>query len=76
MKLTSDSDPEVRDASYAALGAVMKAVGEKSCIVLLSDIAEDKVKMAKVRHQFSIFLVYEVNNLLYFLHFLIKVGYL
>ncbi|EJW84345.1 hypothetical protein WUBG_04745 [Wuchereria bancrofti] len=49
VKLTSDSDPEVRDASYAALGAAMKAVGEKSCMVLLADIAEEKVKMAKIR---------------------------
>ncbi|EJD75521.1 CBR-ZYG-9 protein [Loa loa] len=49
VKLTGDSDPEVRDASYAALGAAMKAVGEKSCMVLLTDIAEDKVKLAKIR---------------------------
>ncbi|VDN91938.1 unnamed protein product [Brugia pahangi] len=49
VKLTGDSDPEVRDASYAALGAAMKAVGEKSCMVLLADIAEEKVKMAKIR---------------------------
>lgn len=48
VKHTADSDPEVRDASYAALGAAMKAVGEKSCMVLLADIAEDKGKMAKV----------------------------
>ncbi|VDO17394.1 unnamed protein product [Brugia timori] len=52
VKLTGDSDPEVRDASYAALGAAMKAVGEKSCMVLLADIAEEKVKMAKVCYQF------------------------
>uniref|UniRef100_A0A0R3RZL0 Cytoskeleton-associated protein 5 n=1 Tax=Elaeophora elaphi TaxID=1147741 RepID=A0A0R3RZL0_9BILA len=49
VKLTGDSDPEVRDASYAALGAAMKAVGEKSCMVLLADIAEDKMKMTKIR---------------------------
>ncbi|CAG9538175.1 unnamed protein product [Cercopithifilaria johnstoni] len=49
VKLTGDSDPEVRDASYAALGAAMKAVGEKSCMVLLADIAEDKVKIAKIK---------------------------
>lgn len=53
MKLTGDSDPEVRDASYAALGAAMKAVGEKSCMVLLADIAEDKVKITKVCFSFS-----------------------
>ncbi|KAM3717569.1 Zygote defective protein [Dirofilaria immitis] len=49
VKLTGDSDPEVRDASYAALGAAMKAVGEKLCLALLADIAEDKVKMTKIR---------------------------
>ncbi|VDO29637.1 unnamed protein product [Onchocerca flexuosa] len=49
VKLTGDSDPEVRDASYAALGAAMKAVGEKLCMALLADIAEDKMKMAKIR---------------------------
>ena len=45
---TGDSDPEVRDASFSALGAAMKAVGEKASMVLLADIAEDKTKMAKV----------------------------
>uniref|UniRef100_A0A914RZI1 TOG domain-containing protein n=1 Tax=Parascaris equorum TaxID=6256 RepID=A0A914RZI1_PAREQ len=49
VKHTGDSDPEVRDASYAALGAAMKAVGEKACMVLISDIAEDKMKMSKIK---------------------------
>ncbi|VDM27623.1 unnamed protein product [Toxocara canis] len=47
---TGDSDPEVREASYAALGAAMKAIGEKACLVLISDIAEDKLKMTKIRN--------------------------
>lgn len=67
VKLTGDSDPEVRDASYAALGAAMKAVGEKSCMVLLADIAEDKVKIAKVCYQSSnFFQSIRVKALFYF----------
>lgn len=54
LKHTGDSDPEVRDASYAALGAAMKAVGEKACMVLISDIAEDKMKMSKVSVVFEL----------------------
>ncbi|VDK56206.1 unnamed protein product [Anisakis simplex] len=50
IKHTGDSDPEVREASYAALGAAMKAIGEKACLVLVSDIAEDKLKMTKIKH--------------------------
>ncbi|MFH4974191.1 hypothetical protein AB6A40_000900 [Gnathostoma spinigerum] len=49
VKHTGDPDPEVRDAAYAALGAAMKAVGEKACLVLISDIAEDKTKMSKIK---------------------------
>lgn len=49
VKLTGDPDPEVRDASYASLGAAMKAVGEKSCMVLLTSIADDKTKMSKIK---------------------------
>ena len=45
---TGDPDPEVRDAAYAALGSAMKAVGEKPMLSFLSDIVEDKLKMAKV----------------------------
>lgn len=47
-QLTGDSDPEVREASYSAIGAAMKAIGEKACMVLLTEIAEDKTKMTKV----------------------------
>lgn len=49
IKHTGDSDPEVREASYSALGAAMKAIGEKACMVLLGSIVEDKTKMAKIR---------------------------
>ncbi|VDN07875.1 unnamed protein product [Thelazia callipaeda] len=48
-KQTYDSDPEVRQASFAALGAAMKAIGEKPCMILLADIAEDKTKIEKIR---------------------------
>ena len=46
---TSESDPEVRDASYSALAAAMWAIGEKSLLPLLSDIASDKTKMGKIK---------------------------
>ena len=46
---TSDSDPEVRDSSYAALGAFMKCVGEKPLTTLIgSELASDKSKFHKV----------------------------
>ncbi|KHJ97209.1 HEAT repeat protein [Oesophagostomum dentatum] len=49
IKHTGDSDAEVRDASYAALGCAMRAIGEKACLPLLSDILEDKLKMGKIK---------------------------
>ncbi|VDO66225.1 unnamed protein product [Heligmosomoides polygyrus] len=49
IKHTGDSDAEVRDASYAALGSAMRAIGEKPCLPLLSDILEDKLKMGKIK---------------------------
>ncbi|KAK6736923.1 hypothetical protein RB195_019549 [Necator americanus] len=49
IKHTGDSDAEVRDASYAALGSAMRAVGEKASLPLLSEILEDKLKMGKIR---------------------------
>ncbi|TKR95208.1 hypothetical protein L596_009406 [Steinernema carpocapsae] len=48
VKHTGESDPEVREASYQALGALMKAVGEKAALVFISEIAEDKIKMGKI----------------------------
>lgn len=47
--MTGDSDPEVRDATFAALGAMSKAVGEKPALQLLADIVEDKLKMEKIK---------------------------
>uniref|UniRef100_A0A914V058 TOG domain-containing protein n=1 Tax=Plectus sambesii TaxID=2011161 RepID=A0A914V058_9BILA len=49
VKHTADPDPEVRDAAYAALGSAMKAIGEKPMLSFLSDIVEDKIKMAKIK---------------------------
>uniref|UniRef100_A0A0K0CW66 Cytoskeleton-associated protein 5 n=1 Tax=Angiostrongylus cantonensis TaxID=6313 RepID=A0A0K0CW66_ANGCA len=49
IKHTADSDAEVRDASYAALGSAMRAIGEKLCLPLLSDILDDKLKMGKIK---------------------------
>ncbi|PIO76082.1 HEAT repeat protein [Teladorsagia circumcincta] len=49
IKHTADSDAEVRDASYAALGSAMRAIGEKPCLPLLTDILEDKLKMGKIK---------------------------
>uniref|UniRef100_A0A1I7XQC1 Cytoskeleton-associated protein 5 n=1 Tax=Heterorhabditis bacteriophora TaxID=37862 RepID=A0A1I7XQC1_HETBA len=53
IKHTGDSDPEVRDASYAALGSAMRAIGEKACLPLLADIAEDKLKMSKIKEFYN-----------------------
>uniref|UniRef100_A0A1I8AD45 TOG domain-containing protein n=1 Tax=Steinernema glaseri TaxID=37863 RepID=A0A1I8AD45_9BILA len=49
VKHTGESDPDVREASYAALGAIMKALGEKAAMMFLTDIAEDKLKMGKIQ---------------------------
>lgn len=40
------TDPNVRDASYEALGTAMKVVGEKGISPFLADV--DNIKMAKV----------------------------
>ena len=47
-KHANDPDPEVRDAGCAALGAIMKCVGQKAMALFISDIMADKVKMNKV----------------------------
>uniref|UniRef100_A0A183BL30 G_PROTEIN_RECEP_F1_2 domain-containing protein n=1 Tax=Globodera pallida TaxID=36090 RepID=A0A183BL30_GLOPA len=45
----SDADPEVRDSSFAALGAIMKCIGEKSLSVFLNpELVKDANKMAKI----------------------------
>lgn len=49
VKLTVDPDPEVREAAFTALGAIMKAVGKSAATPLLGEVAQDKLKMAKVR---------------------------
>uniref|UniRef100_A0A914HZS0 G-protein coupled receptors family 1 profile domain-containing protein n=1 Tax=Globodera rostochiensis TaxID=31243 RepID=A0A914HZS0_GLORO len=48
----SDADPEVRDSSFAALGAIMKCIGEKSLSVFLTpELVKDANKMAKDKAQ-------------------------
>uniref|UniRef100_A0A1I7YHH9 HEAT repeat domain-containing protein n=1 Tax=Steinernema glaseri TaxID=37863 RepID=A0A1I7YHH9_9BILA len=49
IKHSCESDPEVREASYAALGALMKAIGEKAIAQFIGDVANDKLKMAKIQ---------------------------
>lgn len=49
MKLTLDPVPEVRDAAFSALGAIMKATDQLTN--LLGDLVQDNLKMAKVRFQ-------------------------
>ncbi|CAK5103876.1 unnamed protein product [Meloidogyne enterolobii] len=48
-KHASDSDPEVRDASCAALGAIQKCIGESALAVFLgAEIVKDSTKMSKI----------------------------
>ncbi|EGT60198.1 hypothetical protein CAEBREN_31790 [Caenorhabditis brenneri] len=49
IKHSGDSDSEVRDASYAAMGAMMRAIGEKPSLQLLADIVQDNLKMGKIK---------------------------
>ena len=42
----NESVPEVREASYQALGTAMKVIGEKHILPFLTDV--DQMKMAKV----------------------------
>ncbi|KAF1765029.1 hypothetical protein GCK72_004980 [Caenorhabditis remanei] len=49
IKHSGDSDSEVRDASYAAMGAMMRAIGEKPSLQLLADIVTDNLKMGKIK---------------------------
>ncbi|CAI5438088.1 unnamed protein product [Caenorhabditis angaria] len=49
IKHSGDSDSEVRDACYAAMGAMMRAIGEKPALSLLADIATDNIKMGKIK---------------------------
>ncbi|PAV85409.1 hypothetical protein WR25_01466 isoform A [Diploscapter pachys] len=49
VKHSMESDPEVRDACYAALGSAMRVIGEKPMNSLIADIVEDKLKMTKIK---------------------------
>lgn len=49
IKHSGDSDSEVRDASFAAMGAMMRAIGEKPSLQLLADIVPDNLKMTKIK---------------------------
>uniref|UniRef100_A0A1I7UF87 Cytoskeleton-associated protein 5 n=1 Tax=Caenorhabditis tropicalis TaxID=1561998 RepID=A0A1I7UF87_9PELO len=49
VKHSGDSDSEVREASYAAMGAMMRAIGEKPSLQLLADIVSDSMRMGKIR---------------------------
>ena len=42
----NDTDPNVREASFEALGVAMKVVSEKHIMPFLADV--DAIKMAKV----------------------------
>lgn len=44
-----DSDPEVRESSYSALGALMKCIGEKALTTFIEPgIINDSTKTSKV----------------------------
>uniref|UniRef100_A0AC35UH82 Cytoskeleton-associated protein 5 n=1 Tax=Rhabditophanes sp. KR3021 TaxID=114890 RepID=A0AC35UH82_9BILA len=49
VKITAEADPEARDSACAALGAIMRIIGEKAMNNLLGDVSNDKVKMAKIK---------------------------
>uniref|UniRef100_A0A1I7TY19 Cytoskeleton-associated protein 5 n=1 Tax=Caenorhabditis tropicalis TaxID=1561998 RepID=A0A1I7TY19_9PELO len=49
IKHSGDSDSEVREASFAAMGAMMRAIGDKPSLQLLADIVSDNLKMKKIR---------------------------
>uniref|UniRef100_A0A7E4UZT1 TOG domain-containing protein n=1 Tax=Panagrellus redivivus TaxID=6233 RepID=A0A7E4UZT1_PANRE len=48
VKCTAESDPEVREAAFSALGAIYKALGPKIFLPMLGELATDKMKMAQV----------------------------
>ena len=48
LQTINDTTPDVREASYQALGTAMKVVGEKPLMPFLTDV--DNIKMAKVRY--------------------------
>lgn len=48
LQRASDSDPECREAAYAAIGAVMKSTGEDGVRSLFTEVGQDEIKMSKV----------------------------
>ena len=47
LQTVNDTAPEVREASYDAIGTAMKVVSEKNIAPFLADV--DNIKMQKVR---------------------------
>uniref|UniRef100_A0A915DMZ1 TOG domain-containing protein n=1 Tax=Ditylenchus dipsaci TaxID=166011 RepID=A0A915DMZ1_9BILA len=47
-KHTADPDAEVRDASCAALGAIMKCIGQKAALAMFSTLVTDKTKISRI----------------------------
>uniref|UniRef100_A0A914Y7H4 Uncharacterized protein n=1 Tax=Panagrolaimus superbus TaxID=310955 RepID=A0A914Y7H4_9BILA len=47
-KCTGESDAEAREASFAALGAIMKAIGKANAMTMLGDVSNDKTKMERI----------------------------
>ncbi|KAI6191233.1 Cytoskeleton-associated protein 5 [Aphelenchoides bicaudatus] len=56
-KLAMGSDPNCRDASMRSLAAFMRAVTKQMATPLLSIVAEDKLKMAKIEENYDQFIV-------------------
>uniref|UniRef100_A0A914Y9P6 TOG domain-containing protein n=1 Tax=Panagrolaimus superbus TaxID=310955 RepID=A0A914Y9P6_9BILA len=48
VKCTGESDAEVREAAYSALGAIMNAIGKSNAMTMLSEISSDKTKMEQI----------------------------
>ncbi|KAK6029025.1 HEAT repeat protein, partial [Ostertagia ostertagi] len=49
----SDADAEVREASFRAMGAILRCIGEQGARRLFGEVAEDKLKMAKITENFE-----------------------
>uniref|UniRef100_A0A915PRN8 TOG domain-containing protein n=1 Tax=Setaria digitata TaxID=48799 RepID=A0A915PRN8_9BILA len=48
-KLSSDADPDTRDASFVAVGAIMRIVGESVVNICCAEVMQDDNKAIKVR---------------------------
>ncbi|VDM82050.1 unnamed protein product [Strongylus vulgaris] len=55
IKCCSDADAEVRESTFRAMGAITRCVGETAARRLFGEVAEDKIKMGKVRMGSRIF---------------------